>query len=53
MILRVHRSTVIRLLYSDPPRIRYRTMRGTGGFRECDPADVRRELAKREGVDGS
>src|SRR5262245_25113244 len=53
VILRVHRATVIRLLYRVPPGIRYRTKPGTGRYRECHPADVRRELAQRHGNDAA
>lgn len=52
-LLGVDRSTVIRAyLKHEPPKIRYRRRAGAGGYRECHPEDVRRELAARRQVHG-
>ncbi|WP_162959241.1 hypothetical protein [Micromonospora tulbaghiae] len=52
-LLGIDRTTVIRAyLNPDPPRIRYRRRAGAGGYRECHPDDVRRELNARRQVYG-
>ncbi|MFB9852426.1 hypothetical protein ACFFMR_18790 [Micromonospora andamanensis] len=52
-LLDVDRSTVIRAyLLPEPPKIRFRRRAGAGGYRECHPEDVRRELAARRQVHG-
>lgn len=52
-LLDIDRTTVIRAyLNPDPPKIRYRHRAGAGGYRECHPDDVRRELAARRQVHG-
>lgn len=51
-VLGVDRRTVDRMLRADPPVLRYQVKPGLGRHRECDPADVLRELAKRRRVHG-
>lgn len=52
-LLGIDRTTVIRAyLLPDPPKIRYRHRAGAGGYRECHPEDVRRELDARRQVHG-
>lgn len=52
-LLGIDRTTVIRAyLKPEPPKIRYRHRAGAGGYRECHPEDVRRELAARRQVHG-
>jgi len=47
ILLGIDRKTVDRMLKKDPPQIRYEVRPGTGEYRECNPEDVRTELAKR------
>lgn len=51
-LLGVSRTTVHRLLSSDPPAIRYRVAPGPGQYRECHPDDVRRLLEERRRIHG-
>lgn len=52
-LLGIDRTTVIRAyLNPEPPKIRFRRRAGAGGYRECHPDDVRRELDARRQVHG-
>lgn len=46
-LLGISRSTVVRMLTDEPPKIGSRLRGLSNDQRECDPADVRRLLAKR------
>jgi hypothetical protein len=53
ILLGVDRSTVVRMLTAEPPKMRFRVRAGAGGYRECHPEDVRRELAERHRIHGA
>ncbi len=57
ILLGVDRTTVHHMLKPNertgaPARIRYRVRPGAGAYRECHPADVRRELDARQQIHG-
>ena len=51
-LLGISKSTVVRMLDAEPPRLRFRRKPGTGRHRECDPEHVRELLAARRRVHG-
>jgi hypothetical protein len=52
ILLEVDRSTIVRMLNADPPRIRFRRRPGAGQYRECHPDDVRQLLEERRRIHG-
>lgn len=51
-LLGVDRTTIHRMLTTEPPKFRHKRRAGRGGYRELHPDDVRRELDERRKVHG-